>query len=53
MNLVRWIIELHRMSPRPWVTLRDVYRGTLDAELVKRRIAEVEAAGRWPPGRRP
>ncbi len=34
-NLVRWIIELHRMSPRPWVTLRDVYRGTLDAELVQ------------------
>ena len=42
-NLVRWIIELHRMSPRPWVMLRDGYRGTLDAELVKRRIAEVEA----------
>ena len=42
-NLVRWIIELHRMSPRPWVTLRDVYRGTLDPELIKRRIAEVEA----------
>ena len=43
-NLVRWIIELHWMSPQPWVTLQDVYRAALDAELVKRRIAEVEAA---------
>ena len=43
MNLVRWIIELHRMSPDRWVTLRDVYRSTLDPERIERKIAEVEA----------
>ncbi len=42
-NLVRWIIALYRMSPRPWVTLRDVYRGTLDPKLIQSKIAEVEA----------
>ena len=42
-NLVRWIIELYRMSPQPWVTLRDVYRGTLDSKLIQSKIAEVEA----------
>ena len=41
-NLVRWIIVLYRMSPEPWVTLRDVYRCTLDANLVDRKIAQVE-----------
>ena len=42
-NLVRWIIELHRMSPDRWVTLRDVYRCTLDPKRIERKIAEVEA----------
>ena len=42
-NLVRWIIELHRMAPDPWVTLRDVYRCTLDPARIERTIAEVEA----------
>ena len=42
-NLVRWIIELHRMSPDRWVTLRDVYRCTLDPDRIERKIAEVEA----------
>ena len=32
-NLVRWIIELHRLLPGGWVTLRDIYRCTIDAEL--------------------
>ena len=39
-NLVRWIIELHRLLPDGWVTLRDVYRCTIDAELFARRIQE-------------
>ena len=39
-NLVRWIIELHRLLPGGWVTLRDIYRCTVDAELLGRRIAE-------------
>ena len=43
MNLVRWIIEPHRMSPDRWVTLREVYRSTLDPERIERKIAEVEA----------
>ena len=42
-NLVRWIIELHRMAPERWVTLQDVYRCTLDAERIDAKIAEVEA----------
>ena len=42
-NLVRWIIELHRMSPDRWVTLRDVYRCTLDPERIEAKIAEVGA----------
>ena len=39
-NLVRWIIELHRLLPGGWVTLRDVYRCTIDAELFARKIQE-------------
>ena len=41
-NLVRWIIELHRLLPGGWVTLRDVYRCTIDAELFARRIQETK-----------
>ena len=39
-NLVRWIVELHRLLPGNWVTLRDVYRCTVDAELFAEKIAE-------------
>ena len=39
-NLVRWIIELFRLLPEGWVTLRDIYRCTVDAELFARKIAE-------------
>ncbi|MCY4661964.1 MAG: type IV secretion system DNA-binding domain-containing protein [Acidobacteria bacterium] len=42
-NLVRWIIELHRMRPERWVTLRDVYRCTLEPKRIEELIAEVEA----------
>ena len=42
-NLVRWIIELHRLRPVPWVTLRDVYRCTLEPERIEAALAEVEA----------
>ena len=41
-NLVRWIIELHRLLPGGWVTLRDVYRCTIDAELFARKIQEAK-----------
>ena len=37
-NLVRWIIELHRLLPAGWVTLQDVYRCTIDAELFAQKI---------------
>ena len=49
-NLVRWIIELHRLLPGGWVTLRDVYRCTIDAELLARKIEEARelAAGACP-----
>ncbi|MXX34348.1 MAG: hypothetical protein F4Z50_06265, partial [Gemmatimonadetes bacterium] len=51
-NLVRWIIEVHRILPGGWVTLRDIYRCTVDAELLGRRIAEArELADRLHPKR--
>ncbi len=42
-DLVRWIIELHRMSPERWVTLRDVYRCTLSSDLFEAKLVEVAA----------
>ena len=39
-NLVRWIIELFRLLPGGWVTLQDIYRCTVDAELLARKIGE-------------
>ena len=40
-NLIRWLIELHRMRPGGWVTLRDIYRCTLDSEEIDTLLAEV------------
>ena len=42
-NLVRWIVELHRLLPGGWVTLRDVYRCTVDAKLFANRLGEAKA----------
>ncbi len=42
-NLVRWIIELHRLLPGGWVTLRDVYRCTVDPKLFANKLGEVKA----------
>ena len=51
-NLVRWIIELHRLLPGGWVTLQDVYRCTIDAEQFGRKIGEArELADRLCPVR--
>ncbi|MYC87691.1 MAG: TraM recognition domain-containing protein [Gemmatimonadales bacterium] len=49
-NLVRWIVELHRLLPGGWVTLRDIYRCTVDAKLFANRIGEAkgEALRRCP-----
>ena len=41
-NLVRWIVELHRLLPGSWVTLRDVYRCTVDAELFAKKLGEAK-----------
>ena len=41
-NLVRWIVELHRLLPGGWVTLQDIYRCTVEAELFARKIAEAQ-----------
>ena len=41
-NLVRWIVELFRLLPGGWVTLQDIYRCTVDAELLARKIAEAQ-----------
>ena len=37
-NLVRWIIELYRVLPGGWVTLRDVYHCAIDKELFANKI---------------
>ena len=51
-NLVRWIIELYRLLPGGWVTLQDVYRCTIDAELFAQKIGEArELADRLCPVR--
>ena len=51
-NLVRWIIELYRLLPKSWVTLQDIYRCTVDAELFGRKIGEArELADRLCPVR--
>ena len=41
-NLVRWIIELHRMRPGGWVTLQDVYRCTIEPQRIVTILDEVE-----------
>ena len=34
-NLVRWIIELHRVLPEQWVTLQQVYQCAIDSDLFR------------------
>ena len=41
-NLVRWIIELHRVFPDRWVTLQQVYRCAIDPELFEAKIEEAK-----------
>ena len=41
-NLVRWIIELHRVFPERWVTLQQVYRCAIAPELFAAKIEEAE-----------
>ena len=41
-NLVRWIIELHRVFPERWVTLQQVYRCAIDPELFAVKIEAAE-----------
>ena len=48
-NLVCWIIELHRLLPERWATLREVYRCTLEPERIRNEMAAVEAMVE-PPG---
>ena len=42
-NLVRWIIELHRVFPERWVTLQQVYRCAIDPALFAAKIEQAEA----------
>ena len=39
-NLVKWIIELHRIFPDRWVTLQDVYHCAINPDLFKEKIDE-------------
>ena len=41
-NLVRWIIELHRVFPERWVTLRQVYRCAIAPDLFAATIKRAE-----------
>ena len=41
-NLVRWIIELHRILPDEWVTLQDVYRCAIHGDHLASKIVEAE-----------
>ncbi len=44
-NLVRWIIELYRVLPGGWVTLRDVYHCAIDkGRFHLYRVTQVELA---------
>ena len=40
-NVVRWVIELHRMRPGGWVTLRDVYHCTVEPERIESLLTEI------------
>ena len=42
-NLVRWIIEFHRVLPEQWVTLQQVYRCAIDPDLFAAKIKQAEA----------
>ena len=42
-NLVRWTIELHRIMPGGWVTLRDIYRCAIDPDLLSDKIEQARA----------
>ena len=42
-NLVRWTIELHRIMPGGWVTLRDIYRCAIDPDLLSKKIEQARA----------
>ena len=42
-NLVRWIIELHRVLPENWVTLQQVYYCAIDPEFFAEKIRYAEA----------
>ena len=48
-NLVKWIIELHRIFPDRWVTLQDVYRCAISPALFQSKI---EAAKSWSTNKR-
>ena len=41
-NLVRWIIELYRVLPGGWVTLRDVYHCAIDKVLFAQKIQQAQ-----------
>ena len=44
---MRWIIELPRLLSGGWITLRYIYRRTVDTEFFTRKIGEAKS---WLPG---
>ena len=48
-NLLRNLIELHRIHDGRWVTLRDLYRCAIDGGLMQSRLEQARAAVREEP----
>ena len=47
---MRWIIELHRLLSGGWITLRYIYRCTVDTEFFTRKIGEAKSCCPAVPG---
>ena len=51
-NLLRNLIELHRIHSSRWVTLRDLYRCAIDSGLLNSRLVQAQADVREEPAMR-
>ena len=48
-NLIRWLIELHRALPEQWVTFRDLYHCPIDPDRIGQKIEQARALSGPPP----
>ena len=42
-NLIRWLIELHRALPEQWVTFQDLYACAINSDLIAHKLARAQA----------